>query len=196
MDQLLLNIHPSRQKTLENFVVGKNNECLNSIKKLMQSNNFFFIYIWGAEGCGKTHLATALKKHHISVIEDVHKFNNEQQVKLFNVFNAAKKNNNKLIVTGSNSPMNMGLRDDLASRLSWHLVYQLKPLLDDEKKIALAKYAEGIGVSLDDKVISYCMRNLKRDLPYLIATVEALSEWSLKSKKPITVPLLKQLLLS
>ena len=42
MEQLLLNIHPSPQKTLDNFVVGKNAECINSIKKLLSSTNLFF----------------------------------------------------------------------------------------------------------------------------------------------------------
>jgi DnaA family protein len=38
------------------------------------------------------------------------------------------------------------------------------------------------------------MRYLKRDLHYLIATLDALDNWSLKTKKLITIPLLKKLL--
>ena len=38
------------------------------------------------------------------------------------------------------------------------------------------------------------MKNLKRDLHSLIATLDALDEWSLKTKKPITIPLLKNLI--
>ena len=34
MDQLLLNIHPVPKKTMGNFIVGKNAECLNSIERL------------------------------------------------------------------------------------------------------------------------------------------------------------------
>ena len=69
MDQLLLNIHPSPKKTLENFVVGQNAECLSSIKKLLTSDELFFIYIWGEDGSGKSHLATALKNKKITVVE-------------------------------------------------------------------------------------------------------------------------------
>ena len=50
------------------------------------------------------------------------------------------------------------------------------------------------GMSFDRKIISYCMANLKRDLPSLISTLDALDEWSLKAKRPITIPLLIQLL--
>ena len=49
-------------------------------------------------------------------------------------------------------------------------------------------------ILLDKKIIDYCMVNLNRDLHYLIATIDALDEWSLKTKRPITIPLLKQLL--
>ena len=101
---------------------------------------------------------------------------------------------NKLVITGNGAPNKMNLRPDLASRLSWELVYQIKPLTDDEKRVALEYYAVQKGMSFDRKIISYCMANLKRDLPSLISTLDALDEWSLKAKRPITIPLLIQLL--
>tara|TARA_B100001057_G_C22759960_1_gene915352 strand:- start:648 stop:1235 length:588 start_codon:yes stop_codon:yes gene_type:complete len=194
MDQLLLNIHPNPKKTLENFVVGKNTECLSSIKKLLNSNELFFIYIWGEDGSGKSHLASALKNQKITVIEDVEILSDNEQIKLFNLYNESKKTNTKLVITGSDAPNNLNLREDVSSRLNWELVYQLKALTDNEKKIALTKHAEAKGIALDKKIIDYCMANLNRDLHYLIATIDALDEWSLKTKRPITIPLLKQLL--
>ena len=194
MDQLLLNIHPNPRKTLENFVIGKNAECLSSIEKLLTSNELFFIYIWGEDGSGKSHLAAALKNQKITVIEDVELLSDSEQIDLFNLFNESKKTNRKLVVTGADAPNNLNLRKDVSSRLNWQLVYQLKTLTDNEKKIALIKHAEGKGIVLDKKIIDYCMANLNRDLHYLIATIDALDEWSLKTKRPITIPLLKQLL--
>ena len=195
MDQLLLNIHPNPKKTLENFVVGKNAECLSSIKKLLTSDELFFIYIWGEDGSGKSHLAAALKNQKITVVEDVEMLTDSEQIDLFNLFNESKKTNAKLVITGSDAPNNLNLRKDVSSRLNWQLVYQLKTLTDDEKKIALIKHAEGKGIVLDRKIIDYCMANLNRDLHYLIAIIDALDEWSLKTKRPITIPLLKQLLI-
>ena len=194
MDQLLLNIHPNPKKTLENFVVGKNTECLSSIKKLLNSDELFFIYIWGEDGSGKSHLASALKNQKITVIEDVEILSDNEQIKLFNLYNESKKTNTKLVITGSDAPNNLNLREDVSSRLNWELVYQLKALTDNEKKIALTKHAEAKGIALDKKIIDYCMANLNRDLHYLIATIDALDEWSLKTKRPITITLLKQLL--
>ena len=114
--------------------------------------------------------------------------------KITSIYNESKKTNTKLVITGSDAPNNLNLREDVSSRLNWELVYQLKALTANEKKIALTKHAEANGIALDKKIIDYCMANLNRDLHYLIATIDALDEWSLKTKRPITIPLLKQLL--
>ena len=50
------------------------------------------------------------------------------------------------------------------------------------------------GMKLPDNVIDYCLRYLRRDFPNLMATLDALDEWSLTEKKPVTVPLLRKLL--
>ncbi len=47
---------------------------------------------------------------------------------------------------------------------------------------------------LPSEVVEYCLRYLRRDLSTLMATLDALDEWSLTTKKPVTVPLLRQLL--
>lgn len=55
-------------------------------------------------------------------------------------------------------------------------------------------HADARGMRLPTDVIEYCLRYLRRDLPTLIATINALDEWSLTMKKPVTVPMLRQLL--
>jgi len=194
MEQLLLNIHFSLEKSLENFVIGNNYETISTIKKFLNDTNIQFLYLWGVEGSGKSHLSEIVKKNNILVIEDIETKNNIAQIEAFNLFNDCKEKNKKLFITGANSPNNMGLRNDLASRLSWGLVYQIKALTDSEKKLALLNHARQKGMSLNIKVIEYCMRYLKRDLHYLIATLDALDNWSLKTKRLITIPLLKKLL--
>ena len=194
MDQLLLNIHPSAEKTLQNFVVGNNQECIEALNKFVRSNNNQFIYLWGDKGSGKSHLSEALSSQDITIIEDIDTFNEKQQIETFYLFNQHKTTQKKMLLTGSNAPTHMGLREDLSSRLSWGLVYQLKGLTDAEKMLALEHHAKEKGMSLNLNVLVYCMKHLKRDLPSLITTLDALDEWSLKTKKPITIPLLKQLI--
>ena len=194
MDQLLLNIHPPSTKSLENFVIGDNFEAISVIKKFTTDKNLQFFYLWGVQGSGKSHLSSVVKKNNILVIEDIESMSDIEQIQAFSIFNNCKENGKKLFITGSNSPNNMGLRSDLASRLSWGIVYQIKALTDNEKKLALLNHSKQKGMSSNVKVIEYCMKNLKRDLHYLIATLDALDNWSLKTKKPMTIPLLKKLL--
>jgi DnaA family protein len=206
MKQLLLDIQPPATPTFENFVVGRNAEALHSINLALNGDtDIHFIYLWGGHGSGKTHLISACKATNVDTIcvDDVQLLDNVAQIDLFNTYNQMRENlahlNNisgrhVLIVAGNAAPTQMCLRDDLATRLAWGLTYQLHTLTDDEKALALLNYAHARGMHLPVDVINYCLRNLRRDLPTLISTINALDKWSLTTKKPVTVPMLRQLL--
>lgn len=193
MKQLLLDIKPAAPPTLQNFVPGRNTEALANLIAATQSGTQF-IYLWGEKGCGKSHLLLACEAHGIRVADDVHSLDDHAQIALFNTYNQLKENGEILIAAGLHAPTQMGLRDDLATRLAWGLVYQLHPLNDSEKALALNNHATERGIKLPYEVIEYCLRYLRRDLPTLMATLDALDEWSLTTQKPVTVPMLKKLL--
>jgi DnaA-homolog protein len=193
MKQLLLDIKPVAQPSLQNFVIGRNAEALSNLIATIE-NRAHFIYIWGEKGCGKSHLLSACNSFGIKVADDVHLLDNEAQIELFNQYNQLKDCGEILIAAGSHSPNQMGLRNDLATRLAWGLVYQLQPLNDTEKAQALINHAKERGFTLPIDVIEYCLRYMRRDLPTLMATLDALDEWSLTTHRPVTVPMLKQLL--
>lgn len=48
-------------------------------------------------------------------------------------------------------------------------------------------------MKLPEEVIAYCLRYLRRDLPTLMAVLDALDKWSLTTKKPVTVAMLKKM---
>ncbi len=195
MKQLLLDIKPTAAPSLDNFIVGRNAEAIASLKQAISGDKTArFIYFWGESGSGKTHLLSACKTISLRVADDVHLLDNEAQIALFNTYNQLKESGEILITAGLHAPTQMGLRDDLATRLAWGLVYQLHPLNDDEKASALKQHAAERGMKLPDEVTDYCLRYLRRDLPTLMATLDALDEWSLTAHKPITVPMLKKLL--
>ena len=194
MEQLLLNIKLPIQKTFENFIVGNNKECFDVLQNfILPDNDIFFIYIWGESGSGKSHLAEAVQNKNITIIEDIDQADQSKQIDIFNLYNEHKAAHKKLLVTGNNNPNKMMLRDDLASRLSWGLVYKLSLLSDIEKKLALNRYSKDRGLNLKVEIIEYLLRYYKRDLHSLIATLDALDRWSLKTKRPITIPLLKEM---
>ena len=201
MKQLLLDIQPPSPPTLDNFIAGQNAEALHSLKMAIDSaNEARFIYLWGTPGCGKSHLLQACNNlaHErnlpLSVVDDVNTLDEEAQIELFNYFNQLRASGGILITSGNAAPTQMGLRDDLATRLAWGLVYQLHPLSDEEKTQALKTHATERGMKLPDEVVDYCLRYLRRDLPTQMAVLNALDKWSLTEKKPVTVPLLKRLL--
>lgn len=201
MKQLLLDIQPLAPATLDNFIAGSNEEALHSLKMAIDgANEARFIYLWGAPGSGKSHLLQACndlaheRNLPLSVVDDVHTLDDETQIELFNYFNQLRASGGILITSGNAAPTQMGLRDDLATRLAWGLVYQLHPLSDEEKAKALKTHAKERGMKLPDEVVDYCLRYLRRDLPTLMAVLNALDKWSLTEKKPVTVPMLKKLL--
>jgi len=202
LKQLLLDIQPLAPATLDNFIAGSNEEALHSLKMAIDGAiEARFIYLWGAPGSGKSHLLQACndlalaRNLPLSVVDDVHTLDEEAQIELFNYFNQLRASGGILITSGNAAPTQMGLRDDLATRLAWGLVYQLHPLSDEEKAKALKTHAKERGMKLPDEVVDYCLRYLRRDLPTLMAILNALDKWSLTEKKPITVPMLKKMLL-
>ena len=68
MRQLTLDITTDEPRTLSNFVIGKNQELLQFLERLITSDSAYlvapddrFIYIWGQHGAGKSHILQALK---------------------------------------------------------------------------------------------------------------------------------------
>ena len=195
MKQLLLDIKPASPPSLQNFMAGRNAEALASLRAAVSlSGASHFIYLWGEAGSGKSHLLKACAAQNVTVVDDVHLLSADAQIDLFNRYNQIKETHGSLITAGLHAPTQMGLRDDLATRLAWGLVYQLHALNDAEKSLALQNHAMERGMRLPSEVVDYCLRYLRRDLSTLMATLDALDEWSLTTKKPVTVPLLRQLL--
>ncbi|MEZ0287898.1 MAG: DnaA/Hda family protein [Methylophilus sp.] len=195
MKQLLLNIQPPAAPGFDNFIIAQNHEALNSLKTVLAGQApTQFMFLWGAAGSGKTHLLLAAQAMGSHIADDVHTLDEESQIILFDTFNHIKAEGGVLVTAGNHPPTQMGLRNDLATRLAWGLVYQLQPLSDSEKADALRAHAQDRGMKLPDEVIAYCLKYLRRDLPTLVSVLDALDEWSLTTKKPVTVPLLKNML--
>ncbi|MFQ6405410.1 HdaA/DnaA family protein [Methylophilus sp. 'Pure River'] len=195
MKQLLLNIQPPAAPRFDNYIVGQNQEALASVHAVLAGQaTTRFIYLWGESGSGKSHLLLAAQDMGAHIADGVHLLDEESQIVLFDTYNQIKAEGGVLVTAGNYAPTQMGLRDDLATRLAWGLVYQLHPLSDDEKADALRAHARDRGMKLPDEVIAYCLRHLRRDLPTLMAVLEALDEWSLTAKKAVTVQSLKKML--
>ncbi len=61
--QLLLDVLPIPQPTLGNYVAGPNHEALCSVRTLRPGRA---VYLWGPEGCGRSHLLRAVSNKNCS----------------------------------------------------------------------------------------------------------------------------------
>ena len=219
--QLLLDIAPSSPPTLDNFVAGRNAELLQTLGNILAGQERErFIYLWGGSGCGKSHLlqaavgasakkelttefvacnvntefATGINADCVAV-DDVDRLNPSAQIGLFNLYNRMRDEGHALLlVSGSIAPAQLKLREDLVTRLGWGLVYQMHELTDEEKALAMKSHAASRGFDLPQEVGDYLLRHGQRDLPSLMATLDALDRYSLANQRQVTVPLLRELL--
>jgi DnaA family protein len=192
MKQLALGISPPPQPTLENFVAGANAELLERLRELGSGNcPDSIVYLWGDAGSGKSHLLRACMREGLHVADDVEKLDEVSQVALFNAINEARQSGGAVLAAGSAPPPQLPLREDLKSRLAWGLVYQVKPLTDDERAVFLRTEAERRGMRLADEVIWYLLTHVRRDLPSLAAILDQLDRASLERQRQITLPLVR-----
>ena len=216
MKQMILDIAPAPAPTLDGFVPGRNAELLVSLYALANgSNRDHFIYLWGGPGCGRSHLlkavaAAAQREGRTAVwfnatgagaaddtlvlADDVHTLDAAAQIALFNLHNRLRAGGGSLLASGNAAPAQLLLRPDLQTRLAAGLVYQVHGLDDGEKAAALRGHADARGFRLSKEVSDYLLRHTGRDMPSLLALLDALDRYSLASRRAITVPLLRELL--
>ncbi|MDP2828101.1 MAG: DnaA regulatory inactivator Hda [Sulfuricellaceae bacterium] len=217
MKQLVLDIAADVAPSLENFLAGRNAELLHALKTVLDGRvGERFIYIWGESGCGKTHLLrawsraaeqmslpTAFSSAHahmeiqggeLIAVDDVEKLDESGQIELFHLYNRLRESNGSLLVSGSIAPAGLAVRPDLLTRLGWGLVYQVHGLSDMEKGQALQAHARERGFNLPQEVLDYLLRHWRRDLSSLMAVLDALDRYTLEQQRPVTIPLLRQLL--
>jgi DnaA family protein len=195
MKQLALAISPAPQPTLENFVPGRNVEVLARLRALRDGlPGEAIIYLWGEPGSGKSHLLAASQRDGVVPADDVERLDEPAQIALFNAINAAKEGGGAVLAAGNAPPAQLALREDLKSRLAWGLVYQLKPLSDEERAQYLKAEAARRGMQLSDDVVAWLLARMRRDLRSLTAVLNRIDQASLELKRPITLPLVREAL--
>ncbi len=218
MTQLLLDLKPEQLPTLDNFVAGENAELVGRLEALTDGRGFDAIYLWGPDGSGKSHLlaataAEASRQRPVSLmtgaetgaeiaappgalitIDDVQALNEAAQVALFRIFNAARLAGLALLLSGTEPPSRLLLREDLRTRIGHSLVFEVKSLTDEEKSAALRRHALMRGMRVDEGLVRYLLRHGRRDLPSLMAVLDNLDRATLQQQRPATLPLLKEVM--
>ena len=220
--QLILDISPAPSPTLDNFVIGSNQEVLNALLNCKPGRA---IYLYGPQGVGRTHLLQAMAKQWhglyfnantpitqlqklasaetitvpLIAIDDVDKQTQLHQAQVFALYNrwrevAATQKAFVLLIAGERAPLATPVREDLRTRLGWDLVFRLRLLSDEERAKALLTRSADRGLHLSPEVLKWVLTHYDRDMSQLIALIDALDHYSLTRKRHITLPLLRDLL--
>lgn len=226
MRQLLLDLSAEPSPDFDTFVVGRNAEACHLLRQIglnveKADSGDRFIYLWGEDGAGKSHLLQALagagtggkagNSRYIAsdapgaafdydpavslyLIDDCEQLSAQSQIDAFNLFNSIREQGGFLVSAGDSAPAQLKVREDLRTRLGWGLIYQIHGLSDDEKIDALNQAAAARGMILSPGMLPYLITHFRRDMRSLSAMLEALDRYSLETKRPITLPLLRSLL--
>ena len=181
------------------------------------------LLLWGESGSGKSHLLTAWRNQveslggqcgclslnevadfefspgwSVLLFDDVDAWGDALQAQAFNWLAltqgmppAARPT---VVATAQLPPSDWNCRDDLRTRLAQGLVFELKPLSEDQRIAILKKAAEVRGLTLSDEVIAYMMRRFSRDLSSLMHLLDHSDQYALEHQRALTVPLIKSML--
>ena len=211
MRQLLLDIRPPARPDLTRFVVGRNGELMAQLDAMLAGRVAErAVYVWGPPGSGKSYLLEAwahaceacglavarggAAAAPVVVADQVETWDAAQQAAGFAVYNQVRDAGGWWLGAGRAAPADMPLIPELRTRLGWGLVFQMAALTDADTQAALARHAESLGFRLEPAVSDYLLTRGARDMQSLLATLEALDRASLEAQRPITLPLVRQVL--
>jgi DnaA family protein len=216
MRQMLLDLPAEKPQTLDTFVAGRNAELMALLRRIAaRDSTEHFVYLWGEAGSGKSHLLHSLESRpfarripvdaptaafrlipecHLYLIDDCDKLPADNQIAAFNLYNEVREHGATLVTSGAVAPAVLAVREDLRTRLGWGLIYQVHGLSDEEKIAALTQAAQARGLSISAGVLPWLLTHYKRDMRSLAAMLDGLDRYSLETKRPITLPLLRSLL--
>lgn len=215
MRQLLLDLLPEAPPSLDNFVVAGNGEAVTGLAGWLAPDcRETSLLFWGEAASGKTHLLRACGTSYCDAAADpdlasvadidadsdclavdhIEALSLGGQIALFNLFNRRRAAGKRLLTAASQPPLGLKLREDLRTRLGSGLIYRLHPLTDDEKIAALSAQALARGMRLPKEAFAYLLARAPRDMRSLSALLAALDRFSLEHQRPITLPLLREVL--
>ncbi|MES3024602.1 MAG: DnaA regulatory inactivator Hda [Pseudomonadota bacterium] len=217
MKQMVLDLGAEQAHSLDSFEVGQNAELAHLMHQFAErGSREHFAYLWGESAAGKTHLLRALAATpgsryigagapegdflytpgvSLYLLDDCGQLDAARQIDAFALFNQIREHGAYMVSTGPVPPAVLPVREDLRTRMGWGLIYQIHGLSDDEKIAALTHAAEARGLTLSASVLPYLLSHFRRDMRSLSTMLDALDQYSLETQRPVTLPLLRDLLL-
>ncbi len=119
----------------------------------------------------------------------------EWEEALFDLFNRLRESETRFFVAADNPPkaLNIDLQD-LVSRLGWGMVFEVHPLNDKDKVSAFQLRAHLRGLDISEEVARFIIHRSSSDMDYLFRMLQKLDSASLRAKRKLTIPFVKEVM--
>lgn len=203
------------------FVPGSSAAAVEHVRAVARGGSDT-LWLWGAPGCGKTHLLQAACREageagrramYVSIpstqpaflvgLEDVDLLalddvdvaagDAEWERALFVVLNEFLQRRGGLLLAAHASALGSGFAlHDLASRASGAVGYRLQPLADEDRAAALRLHGAARGLDIEPAAAEYLLKRVDRGMPAIAAWLERLDRESLAEQRRITIPFIRE----
>ena len=215
MSQLIFNFPFTTNYFEEDFFVSSSNfeayKLIETWPKWPSRN----INIYGPTGCGKSHLASILKKKINSffinasdisnnslaliklkecLIIDNYENNIEENL-LYTIINQTHQSNQYVIINSDQSINSLEIKlEDLKSRLNSFSKITIDLPTDDLIKVVLTKNFSDKQIQIDNKLIDFILKHINRSYEDIFNFIKKIDELSLSTGKSININLIKKVL--
>ena len=217
-EQLPLALSLNHELSFERYFKKTNPELCAALQQEMVSQ----FYLWGKTGVGKTHLLqaacqAALKKGQSAfyiglsdislqpeVLDDLEHFQllclddadaifgkSDWEHQLFHCYNRFKAQNGRFIIAAKTLPEKVQLQD-LKSRLLAGATYHVQAPGQNQLPEVLSFLADQYGLELSEEVAAYLITRSRREISTLSGIMRQLDQASLKAKRRLTVPFVRE----
>ena len=176
------------------------------------------LVVYGPPASGKTHLCHVWQKQtgalevtpetlgdlrgindfpQASIIDDAEQYigNSEQETNLFHAYNAAKEAGAHILLTAARAPKEWDIQlPDLKSRLLAAPAVAISPPDSQLMDIVLAKLFSDRQLFVPQEVITFITARIERSFAALRVVAAEVDKKALSEKRPVTIPLAKEIL--
>jgi DnaA family protein len=219
--QLALPVALSDPQDFAHFHPGPNVAAISTLRALLEPEPGSALLLHGPVGSGKSHLVQALLSEAVEYgvpaarleavaltqlprgLEqktllcldgvDTLTLDDAATLALIRLLDARRSRAVATLITARRPASQLELpRPDLVTRLAGMTSFGLRPLTNDDRIELLRLRAASRGLHLNPEVALYLLKHLPRDLPSLLAAVDALDTASLAAQRRLTVPFVQQ----